>query len=65
MRGYNHDIFDPSRLLGPEATFLKRYMSPFSPGHSVCIGRNVAMTSMLKLVSTTFKYDDLEIIYPE
>ncbi|KAH6871509.1 cytochrome P450 [Thelonectria olida] len=63
--GLNHDDFDPSRFLGPDAEFLKRYLSPFSIGHRMCIGRNMAMTNMLKLVSTTFKYYDLEMIDPK
>ncbi|KAH7169911.1 cytochrome P450 [Dactylonectria macrodidyma] len=62
--GDNHNIFDPSRFLGSNAEHLKQYLSPFSIGHRMCIGRNMAMTNMLKLVSTTVKYYHLEMEDP-
>ena len=62
--GPNHNTFDPSRFLGVGGEDLKRYLSPFSIGHRMCIGKNMAMTNMLKLVSTTFKYYQLEMADP-
>lgn len=53
--GSNHNEFVPERFLGKDAEHLKRFLSPFSIGHRMCIGKNMAMTNMLKLVSTTFK----------
>ncbi|KAH6952169.1 cytochrome P450 [Fusarium avenaceum] len=63
--GPNHRTFDPSRFLGPDAEVLKRHLSPFSIGHRMCIGRNMAMTNMLKLISTTFKHYHLEMVDPK
>ncbi|KAM5384641.1 hypothetical protein ACJZ2D_001386 [Fusarium nematophilum] len=63
--GPDHNIFDPSRFLGPDSEILKRYLSPFSIGHRMCIGRNMAMTNMLKLVSTTFKHYRLKMVDPK
>ncbi|KAJ3528134.1 hypothetical protein NM208_g10348 [Fusarium decemcellulare] len=63
--GAGHDVFDPSRFLGPKSECFKRYLSPFSIGHRMCIGRNMAMVNMLKLISTTFKYYHLEMKDPK
>ena len=63
--GSDHDTFDPSRFLGDKGEDLKRFLSPFSIGHRMCIGKNMAMTNMLKLVSTTFKHYALEMVHPE
>lgn len=63
--GDDHDTFKPSRFLGDDAENLKRFLSPFSMGHRMCIGKNMAMTNMLKLVSTTFKHYHLEMEDPK
>ncbi|KAK0381052.1 hypothetical protein CLIM01_01628 [Colletotrichum limetticola] len=62
--GKDHDVFNPSRFYDQEGEKLQRFLSPFSMGHRMCIGRNMAMTNMLKLVATTFKCYDLEAVEP-
>ncbi|KAK1675963.1 cytochrome P450 [Colletotrichum godetiae] len=60
--GKDHNVFDPSRFYDQEGEKLQRFLSPFSMGHRMCIGRNMAMTNMLKLVATTFKCYELEMM---
>ncbi|KAM6520189.1 hypothetical protein FALCPG4_013742 [Fusarium falciforme] len=62
--GTDHNKFDPSRFLNKDGETLQRFLSPFSMGHRMCIGRNMAMTNMLKLVATTFKNYHLEMEDP-
>lgn len=62
--GNDHDIFDPDRFLGDGGVDLKRFLGPFSMGHRMCIGKNMAMTNMLKLVCSTFKHYHLEVEDP-
>ncbi|KAH7247760.1 cytochrome P450 [Fusarium solani] len=62
--GTDHNKFDPSRFLSKDGERLQRFLSPFSMGHRMCIGRNMAMTNMLKLVATTFKNYHLEMEDP-
>ena len=62
--GNDHNRFDPSRFLSKDGETLQRFLSPFSMGHRMCIGRNMAMTNMLKLVATTFKNYHLEMEDP-
>lgn len=63
--GKDHDVFNPSRFYDQEGEKLQRFLSPFSMGHRMCIGRNMAMTNMLKLVATTFKCYELEMVEPK
>ncbi|KAE9571222.1 hypothetical protein CGMCC3_g12687 [Colletotrichum fructicola] len=62
--GKDHDVFNPSRFCDLEGEKLRRFLSPFSMGHRMCIGRNMAMTNMLKLVAITFRCYDLEMVGP-
>lgn len=64
---WGHDTlkFDPSRFLGPQSEELKRNLSPFSVGHRMCIGRNLAMTNILKVLVTVLKNYSLEMVDPD
>ncbi|KAK5056690.1 hypothetical protein LTR84_012222 [Exophiala bonariae] len=57
--------FDPSRFLGPEKEDSKRRLGPFGVGHRMCIGRNMAMTSILKVLTTLLKNYQLEMVDPK
>ncbi|KIW99464.1 uncharacterized protein Z518_11203 [Rhinocladiella mackenziei CBS 650.93] len=63
--GSDHDIFDPSRFLGPQAEYFKQNLTPFSVGHRMCIGRNMAMTNILKTLTTVLKNYTLEMEDPK
>ncbi|KAL6407021.1 hypothetical protein AUP68_09842 [Ilyonectria robusta] len=63
--GSDHDKFDPSRFLGPKADFFKRHLTPFSIGHRMCIGKNMAMTNILKVLTTVLKHYQLEMMDPK
>jgi cytochrome P450 len=54
--------FNPSRFLGPQSDDFKRNLTPFSVGHRMCIGRNVAMTNILKVFTTVLKNYSLEMV---
>ncbi|KAL4790966.1 cytochrome P450 [Aspergillus venezuelensis] len=59
--GSNHEIYDPTRWLDPVYNKEKgRYLIPFSVGHRMCIGRNLAMTNILKSVTTLLSLFDFE-----
>ncbi|KAH6685925.1 cytochrome P450 [Plectosphaerella plurivora] len=63
--GNDHETFAPERFLGDGGRERERFLSPFSMGHRMCIGRNIAFTNMLKLVCTTFKNYGLQMENPE
>ncbi|KAH7010076.1 cytochrome P450 [Ilyonectria destructans] len=63
--GSDHDKFDPSRFLGPKADFFKRHLTHFSIGHRMCIGKNMAMTNILKVLTTVLKHYELEMMDPK
>lgn len=60
--GDGHNVFDPSRFQGPENSDLRRNLSPFSTGHRMCIGRNMAMANMLKVLTTVLRRYRLEAV---
>lgn len=57
--------FDPTRFLGTGKEEFKRKLGPFSVGHRMCIGRNMAMTNILKVVTTVLKNYQLEMVNPK
>ncbi|EXK86379.1 hypothetical protein FOQG_09651 [Fusarium oxysporum f. sp. raphani 54005] len=63
--GKDHDQFIPDRFLGPNSKDLQGYLSPFSTGHRMCIGKNLAMMNMLKVLSTVLGNYKLEMVHPE
>ncbi|KAL4952489.1 cytochrome P450 [Aspergillus filifer] len=59
--GSDHEIFDPTRWL--DTVYNRengRYLIPFSVGHRMCIGRNLAMTNILKSVTTLLSLFDFK-----
>ncbi|KAF5966130.1 hypothetical protein FBULB1_11832 [Fusarium bulbicola] len=63
--GQDHDQFIPDRFLGPHSKELQGYLSAFSTGHRMCIGKNLAMMNILKVLSTVLRNYKLEMIHPE
>ncbi|RKK85612.1 hypothetical protein BFJ71_g14086 [Fusarium oxysporum] len=63
--GKDHDQFIPDRFLGPNSKDLQGYLSPFSTGHRMCIGKNLAMMNILKVLSTVLRNYKLEMVHPE
>ncbi|KAL4998431.1 cytochrome P450 [Aspergillus recurvatus] len=62
--GSDHCIYNPEKWLDESYNKEKgRYLIPFSVGHRMCIGRNLAMTNILKSVCTLvmlFEFEPLE-----
>ncbi|KAF4480165.1 Benzoate 4-monooxygenase [Fusarium agapanthi] len=63
--GQDHDQFIPDRFLGPHSKELQEHLSPFSTGHRMCIGKNLATMNTLKVLSTVLRNYRLEILHPE
>ncbi|KAK0755827.1 hypothetical protein N5P37_011608 [Trichoderma harzianum] len=61
--GPDCDEYKPSRWLrdGYAKENLK-YLMPFGAGHRMCIGRNIAMANMLKVVSVVLRNYELEAV---
>ncbi|KAJ5409762.1 Cytochrome P450 E-class group I [Penicillium crustosum] len=56
--GEDHAVFQPDRWLGKDEPDRSRFLIPFSIGHRMCIGRNLAMTNILKTITTlTSQFD--------
>jgi cytochrome P450 len=57
------DEFDPSRWLDEkQLPNLKEYVQPFSIGGRACIGRNLAMIELTKVVATMVNRYDVELL---
>ncbi|KAK6197122.1 hypothetical protein LQW54_010917 [Pestalotiopsis sp. IQ-011] len=63
--GHDHNIFKPERFLGPQSEHYKRYLTPFSIGHRMCIGRNLAMMNILKVTTTLLKRYEFVLEHPK
>jgi cytochrome P450 len=50
--GTDHTTYDPERWLDDRAAGLHSAVIPFSLGHRMCLGRNIAMTNILKTITT-------------
>ena len=56
------DDFDPERWFDEkQLPNLKTYVQPFSIGNRVCIGRNLAMIELTKVVATVVNRYDIEL----
>ncbi|KAI4596307.1 hypothetical protein KJ359_005436 [Pestalotiopsis sp. 9143b] len=53
--GPDHNVFKPERFFGSQSEHYKRYLTPFSIGHRMCIGRNLAMMNILKVTTTLLR----------
>lgn len=58
--GSSHDRFNPERWRDADSKEKLRNLLPFSTGHRMCIGKNLAMTNILKTVTTLLTKFDFE-----
>jgi benzoate 4-monooxygenase len=65
--GPDHNSFVPDRWLkgDPAVKDLSAFLIPFSTGHRSCIGRNIAQTSIFKLMAAVFRNYVIELVDPE
>src|ERR1700743_489203 len=61
----DHDIFRPERWLDSSRPLSPNDLAPFGAGHRACIGRNVAMMSIIKILATVWRRYDLELVDPD
>jgi hypothetical protein len=58
----NHDVFDPSRFLPLFNPSHVNLLLHFGQGPRQCIGRNVAMISIWKIVVKWLKQDEFDLV---
>lgn len=63
--GPDQGIFDPNRWIDGSARDYARYLIPFSIGHRMCIGRNIATMEIYKMVTTLLRRYHFHLVYPE
>ncbi|KAJ5549420.1 hypothetical protein N7513_006654, partial [Penicillium frequentans] len=64
--GADHDEYIPDRWLDEKYNKEKgKFLIPFSIGHRMCIGRNLAMTNILKTITTLLMRFDFEPVGKE
>jgi benzoate 4-monooxygenase len=62
----NPDTYDPDRWFDPsELPNLREYSQPFSIGARACIGRNLAMIELTKVIATVVIRYDVELIHKD
>lgn len=57
--GRDHDLFRPERWLDPSKPLSANDLAPFGAGHRACIGRNIAMMSIVKVLAVVCRRYDL------
>lgn len=63
--GQDHDLFRPERWLDPLQPPSPNNLLPFGAGHRACIGRNVAMMSIVKVLVTLWARYEFEAVNPQ
>ncbi|KAH7378988.1 putative cytochrome P450 [Cadophora sp. MPI-SDFR-AT-0126] len=58
--GQDHDVYKPDRFINTDGSNQDRYLLHFSVGHRMCIGRNLAMTNILKTTTTILSMFEIE-----
>ncbi|KAL3444783.1 cytochrome P450 [Aspergillus insuetus] len=61
--GHDHNTYNPTRWL--DEKYQKensRFLIPFSIGHRMCIGKNLAMTNILKTLTTLLTLFEFEAV---
>lgn len=62
--GEDHTEFRPERWLDGPKSLSPNNISPFGTGHRGCIGRNIAMMSIVKVLTTVWRRFELEAVDP-
>ncbi|PLB42242.1 cytochrome P450 [Aspergillus candidus] len=61
--GHDHNTYNPTRWLDEKYhRENSRFLIPFSIGHRMCIGKNLAMTNILKTVTTLLSLFEIEAV---
>ncbi|KAF4550322.1 Cytochrome P450-like protein 22 [Elsinoe fawcettii] len=63
--GHDHDIFKPERWLEKDKGDMERYFFAFGGGQRLCIGKNISMIEMSKLIPYFFDRFDVSLVEPE
>ncbi|CAK7201538.1 hypothetical protein SEUCBS139899_004244 [Sporothrix eucalyptigena] len=63
--GADADVFNPDRWLGPNAANMDRYMFQFGGGSRTCIGKNISLCEMYKMIPALLRSFHLELVHPE
>ncbi|KAH6699707.1 putative cytochrome P450 [Leptodontidium sp. 2 PMI_412] len=58
--GEDHAVYKPDRFMNTDSSNQDRYLLHFSAGHRMCIGRNLAMTNILKTTTTILSMFEIE-----
>lgn len=56
----DHDVFRPERWLDPANAPSSSHLMAFGAGHRACIGRNIAMMSIVKVLTAVCQHFDIE-----
>jgi cytochrome P450 len=62
--GADHGIFRPERWLDTTKPLSPNDLAPFGVGHRACIGRNVALVSIMRVLATVWRRFELELVDP-
>ncbi len=57
--------FRPGRWLEPDCSLSSNDLLPFGAGHRQCIGKNIAMMSIVKVLTTVWRRYKLEAVDPD
>jgi len=60
--GTGADDFNPDRWFRADAATMDRYMFQFGAGACTCIGKNIAMAEIHRLVPQFFRASDVELV---
>ncbi|KAM6538141.1 hypothetical protein FALCPG4_000026 [Fusarium falciforme] len=65
--GNDAEVFRPERWLENEekAKEMDRHMVQFGTGSRVCLGKNISLMEMSKLLPEILRYFDFELVHPE
>lgn len=58
--GNDHNLYRPERWLDPTRPLSPNDLLPFGTGHRACIGRNIAMMSIVKVLTTVWRQYELK-----
>ncbi|CAK7221894.1 hypothetical protein SBRCBS47491_004685 [Sporothrix bragantina] len=63
--GNDADNFNPDRWFGPDAARMDRYMFQFGGGSRTCIGKNISLCEMYKMIPELLRAYHIELVHPE
>jgi len=63
--GHDADQFNPDRWLNGDSINMDRYMFQFGAGSRTCIGKNISLSEIHKLIPQFVRNYRLELVHPE